>query len=314
MSTAPALTTDLAVAYRELSDLRAGVLDGDWVALRRVVDGQRPATRTGMIVYAGSLPPAAALAQRQVEADPADGLAAALLGNCLIEKAWEVRTGYRAQHVSQDQFREFHRILRDAERMLIDAAAHQPGDPAIWYCRLLTARGLELGLAEARRRYDRLADSDPHHLPGQLQYLQQICPKWGGSFDEMHSFAWTAMLAAPEGAAQGSLVAQAHFEHLIDLEGSEQADYRKDQRVREELHEAAARSVLHPAFGTEHGWVEAVSRFALIYSVLGDHALAAPYFAAVGNLVSESVWRYFGEPVEMFDNFRREAMKKGDWR
>ncbi|NYT93440.1 hypothetical protein [Salinispora sp. H7-4] len=314
MSTAPVLTTDLATAYRELSDLRAGVLDGDWAALRHVVDGQRPAARTEMISYAGDLPPTAALAQRQVEADPADGLAAALLGKCLIVKAWEVRTGYRAQYVSQDQFREFHRILRGAERMLIDAAAYQPGDPAVWYCRLLTARGLELGHSEARRRYDRLAESDPHHLPGQLQYLQQICPKWGGSYHEMHSFAWNAMLAAPEGAAQGSLVAQAHYEHLTDLAGTERADYRKDQRVREELREAAARSVLHPAFGTEHGWVEAVSRFALIYSVLGDHALAAPYFAAIGNLVSESVWGYFDDPVKSFDELRRKAMAKGDWR
>ncbi|WP_018833656.1 hypothetical protein [Salinispora tropica] len=314
MPAAPALTTDVATAYRELSDLRAGVLDGDWVALRRLVDGQRPATRTEMISYAGSLPPTEAFAQRQVEADPADGLAAALLGESLIVRAWDVRTGYQAQHVSQNQFREFHQILRGAERMLIDAAAYQPGDPAIWYCRLLTARGLQLGQAEARRRYDRLAESDPHHLPGQLQYLQQICPKWGGSFDEMHSFAWAAMVAAPEGAAQGSLVAQAHFEHLVSLEGRQQDDYRRDLRVREELREAAARSVLHPAFGTEHGWIDAVSRFALIYSVLGDHALAAPYFAAVGNLVSESVWGYFNDPVETFDEFRREAMTKGGWR
>lgn len=313
MLAAPALTTDLATAYRELSDLRAAVLDGDWVALRRLVDGQRPATRTEMISYAGSLPPTAPLARRQVEADPADGLAAALLGECLIVQAWEVRTGDQAQHVSQNQFREFHQILRGAEQMLIDAAAYRPDDPAIWYCRLLTARGLQLGQAEARRRYDRLAESDPHHLPGQLQYLQQICPKWGGSFEEMHSFAWAAMLAAPEGAAQGSLVAQAHYEHLIDLEGKERADYCGDQRIREELREAAARSVLHPAFGTEHGWVDAVSRFALIYSVIGDHALAAPYFAAIGNLVSENVWGYFNDPVEMFDGFRREAMAKGGW-
>lgn len=313
MPAAPALTTDLATIHREISDLRATVLTGDWGALRALTDSQRPAVRTGMIMYAGLLPQATALARSQVEADPADGLAAALLGNCLIGRAWEVRTGARAQYVSQEQFRDFHQILRGAEQLLIDAAAYQPDDPAIWDCRLRTARGLELGQAEARRRYDRLAASDPYHLPGQLQYLQQLCPKWGGSLDEMHTFAREAMLAAPDGATQGCLVAQAHLEHLLDLEEKQQADYRKDLRVREEIHEAAARSVLHPAFNREYGWVDAVSRFALAYSLLGDHAAAAPHFAAVGNVVS-TVWEYFDDPVATFAEFRRKAMTKGGWR
>lgn len=162
MLAAPALTTDLATAYRELSDLRAAVLDGDWVALRRLVDGQRPATRTEMISYAGSLPPTAPLAQRQVEADPADGLAAALLGECLIVQAWEVRTGYQAQHVSQNQFREFHQILRGAEQMLIDAAAYRPDDPAIWYCGLTTDTVDQAVPAQVRVE---LPARDPEEVP-----------------------------------------------------------------------------------------------------------------------------------------------------
>ncbi|MFY1636266.1 hypothetical protein ACN27F_23840 [Solwaraspora sp. WMMB335] len=309
-----ALTTDLATAHGELADLRAIMPAGDWVALRTLADSQPPAARTELVWYASSLPGATVLAQRQVDADPTDGLAAALLGSCLIAAAWQVRTSARAQHVSREQFREFHRVLRGAERMLIDAVAYQPADPALWVCRLITARGLQLGQAEARRRYDRLAECDPHHLPGQLTYLQQICPKWGGSFDEMHSFAREAMLAAPDGAAQGSLVAQAYVEHLLDLAAKQRDDYRKDPRVRAELGEAAARSVLHPAFDQQYGWINAVSRFALVFSLLGDHAAAAPHFAAVGNLVSEDVWGYFGDPVQTFDEFRRKAVAKGGWR
>ncbi|GAA1897419.1 hypothetical protein [Asanoa iriomotensis] len=74
------------------------------------------------------------------------------------------------------------------------------GDNADWTARLTTARGLEMGQAEARRRYDRLAALDPHHLPGQRQLLQQLCAKWGWSLEDMHAFATEATSRLSDGA------------------------------------------------------------------------------------------------------------------
>ncbi|MFY1697947.1 hypothetical protein [Solwaraspora sp. WMMA2101] len=305
-----ALTTDLTDAYPEWRELRAALRAGDWPAARTLIADQQPSTQTGLISQADAEPDIRPMVQQQVDADPTDAVAAALLGWLMIHNAWQVRTSARAKHVSRSQFRTFHEILRAAELMLIDAAAHQPADCSIWAARLITARGLQLGQSEARRRYDRLAEQDPHHLPAQELLLQQLCPKWGGSFDEMHTFARECAAAAPEGALNASLIAQAHFEHLVELNSWEQAKYATTE-VKEEVRMAAARSVLHADFRPTYGWIDAASQFAMVHSLLGDHAAAAPHFVALGNRVSTDVWGRFDDPVAMFAEFRRKALAAG---
>jgi hypothetical protein len=311
----PAFTTDPAAAYPELVSLRSALQAGDWSAVRAVADGLDPDGRSVLIRLAGDVPGAAPFLDARLKDDPADTLAAALRAAGLIHEAWQVRTAARAQYVSREQFQRFHEILRRAEPLLIDAAAHDPTAAAVWVHRLITARGLELGQSEARRRYDRLAEHHPHHLPGQSQLLQQLCPKWGGSFDEVHAFARKEMLAAPEGAPNGVLVAEAHLEQASDT-ADEKAlrRYFKDRRVREEIREAAARSVLHPAYRPTVGWVDVRNTFALMLSLVGDFPAAAQQFAAVGHLVSELPWGYLGEPVAVFREHRARALRKGGHR
>jgi hypothetical protein len=312
MPAAPELapTTDLTDAYPEWQELRAALRREDWPTARRLITDQPPSVQTQLIWQVDDESQIRPLVQQRVDADPDDSVAAAVLGRLMIHDAWQVRTGARAKNVSRDQFRTFHEMLRTAERMLIDAAAHQPTDCSIWACRLITARGLELGQSEARRRYDRLAEQDPHHLPGQELMLQQLCPKWGGTYDDMHGFARDVALAAPEGALNASLIAQAHFEHLLDLNSWEIARYATAE-VKEEVRMAAARSVLHPGFRPTYGWIDAASRFALIFSMFDDHAAAAPHFQALGNRVSRNVWGYFDDPVAMFVESRRKALAAG---
>ncbi|WP_326551662.1 hypothetical protein [Micromonospora sp. NBC_01813] len=305
-----ALTTDLTDAYPEWLEVRDALRSGDWPTAHKLITAQPPSVQTQLTAQAGAEPEIRPLVQQQVEADPADSVAAALLGRLMIHEAWQVRTSARAKDVSRSQFRTFHELLRAAERMLIDAAAYQPDDCSIWACRLITARGLELGQSEARRRYDRLAEQDPHHLPGQELLLQQLCPKWGGTFDEMHGFAREVAAAAPTGALNGSLVAQAHFEHMCDLKSWELAKYATDE-VKEEVRMAAARSVLHPDFRPTYGWIDAASRFALVLGMLDDHAAAAPHFKALGNRVSSNVWGNFDDSIAMFADLRRRALAAG---
>ncbi|WP_326551644.1 hypothetical protein [Micromonospora sp. NBC_01813] len=304
-----ALTTDLSTSYPEHVELRAALDKADWAAASELITGQPPGAGTDLIWYASTVDTAHEVARRQHDTDPSDGTAAALLGACLIKQAWAVRTRARAEFVSQEQFREFFRILRIAERVLIDATAYHPDNCAAWSYRLVTARGLELGQAEIRRRYDRLAEIDPHHLAGQRQLLQQLCPKWGGSFEQMLAFARQAVAAAPPGALNGRLLAEAHAEQWLELKGSALRDFRKDPQVRQELRDAAARSVLHPAATRAYGWVEAHNAFAMIFSVIGDHAGAAPHFAAVGNVIAADAWAYVNNPVASFGRFRKLATK-----
>ncbi|WP_329109665.1 hypothetical protein OG792_12810 [Micromonospora sp. NBC_01699] len=316
MSVAPTLapTVDPAAAYPEFARLATALRDLDWDGVRAVVDGQEPAARTRLIRLAGELSEGGVLPRPRLTAEPGDTLAAALLAGRRIKTAWDIRTGARAADVSRDQFDRFHAILRTAEQLLIDAAAYDPSDPAVWVQRLVTARGLGLGQSEARRRYDRLSEYDPHHLPGQSQLLQQIAPKWGGSLETMHAFARTQMLAAPEGAPNALLVLEAHLEHWLDLPGADQGRYFTDGRVREEIREAAARSVLHPAYRRTVGWVTVENYFAFMFGMIDDEVAAARHFTAVGHLVSESPWEYLGNPLTVFTRRRDRALRRGSAR
>jgi hypothetical protein len=250
-----------------------------------------------------------------VRRDPADSTAAAMLGNHLINVGWSIRTAARAQHVSADQFASFHDWLRKAEAVLMDGIARNPGDPALGTARLTSARGLQLGLAETRRRYDKLVAADPHHLPGQLQFLQRLCPKWSGSWEMLHAWCREAMLAAPPGAQQGVLVAEGHLEHWLGS-GDEQRRYLTGEPARTELYEAAYRSVWHPEFRREIGWVRTVSTFAMLFSVIDDQRAVASLFAMLGDLASEHPWDYLADdvPAEIRKRRRKAMSAAGDAR
>lgn len=311
MSAPTDLVFDPAAAITELHPFRAALARRDWTAARAVLDASEPALRSYLISMGGEEKDVEELLRYVLARDPDDGAAGAMLGSHLITTGWAIRTGASAKHVSREQFAAFHDWLRRAEQVLIEAAARNPTDCAVWVQRLISARGLQLGLSEVRRRYDRLAAIDPHHLPGQVQLLQSLCPKWSGTWEQVHAFARECMLAAPPGSPQGVLVAQAHLEQWADRDGGDAGRlYLSAEPVRAELHEAAHRSVWHPHY-RDRGWVHTMSTFAMVFSLIGDEPAAASLFAALGNLASEDPWDYLGNPAEQIRTRRARALAIG---
>lgn len=143
---------DPAAAHPELAVLRAALARHDWWGCRAVLDAAAPDARSWLLRWATDDGTTGDFAHTVWEADATDSTAAALLALHLIHTGWEIRSGAWAQHVSRDQFARFHDYLRRAKAALIDATARQPQDPALWAARLTTARGLQLGQAETRRR------------------------------------------------------------------------------------------------------------------------------------------------------------------
>ncbi|WP_405862887.1 hypothetical protein OG407_30960 [Streptomyces sp. NBC_01515] len=246
--------------------------------------------------------------ERAAAEHPADPLPRTLLAERYIRIGWAIRSRARAEHVSRDQFGQFHDWLRRAELLLIDVCAEQPGNAAAWTARLLTARGLELGQTEARRRYDRLSAHHPHHFRAQSQLLQQVCPKWSGSWEDAHSFARECVAAAPAGSHAGALVAEAHIEHWAELDGVEQRTYMRSVSVRDELRAAARKSVLHPDYAPGWSWIAADSAFALAFSIGGHVKDAAAHFVSLEDRVSEYQWQYLPGWKAAFVKYRKSAL------
>ncbi|MGI5139516.1 MULTISPECIES: hypothetical protein [unclassified Streptomyces] len=305
---------EVASAFPEVGWLRQAAAAYDWPAIHRYVDGLPQGTDRAFVVGVLAEVPSVEHALRElVAAAPDDVFALTVLGAREVQIGWGIRTGARAKNVSREQFAAFHAHLREAERLLIRATALDPSYDAAWSERLNTARGLQLGQNEARRRYARLAAYHPHHFTGQARLLQQVCPKWSGSWEAAHGFARECMLGAPEGALNGGLVAEAHVEHWLDL-GSEpsRGEYLRQPHVQAELVEAAERSVLHPRFRRPYGWVIVEGCFAALFSLIGDTARAAACFRALGNLASEYPWAYFGgDAAAAYVKHRDTALARG---
>ncbi|WP_436536588.1 hypothetical protein [Actinoplanes sp. HUAS TT8] len=274
--------------YPQVRALVEAAAAGDWPGLRRLADAAEPQARTRLLRMLAEHHRFGDLAARAVEADPDDSTAAATRAFQLIHQGWLVRGDGRARNVSARRFAGFHEYLAEAERVLHAALTRSAHDTALWTVSLTTARGLEMGLEHARYRYECLAAFDPHHLPAQSQLLQQLCPKWGGSWPEAERFARAAADAAPAGAHNAVLIADLHLEKLVDQRAGE----LRSAQVRADLDAAADRSVRHPAFQRTVGWVAVVNSFAMAFGLAGDRAAARRMFALLGPYASELPWVY----------------------
>lgn len=304
---------DPVAAFPQFAPLRVAVVDQDWPAVDAFFGHLTDATAYGFAAQIVADTDGAEVFLERAAADAPDSvLGRLLLGKRLVQVGWGIRSDSRANRVSRVQFAAFHEHLRRAEQLLIDVTAREPHGAVGWTARLPTAMGLELGQAEARRRYDHAVRHHPHHLSAQAALLQQLCPKWGGSWEEMRAFARDCMLAAPEGALNGVLVAEGHLERWLDLgRGEKGAAYLREPQVQQEIMTAAARSVLHPDCRSGPAWPIAHGAFALIHSLVGNYPAAAHHFRALGQFATRFPWSYAGDPATVFQQYRATALARG---
>jgi hypothetical protein len=293
----------------ELVPLRTAATYGDWPATAVFFAGlgteEQRSFASGLLAGIDGVE---RYLEQAATALPGDPLPRTLLADRYLHIGWDIRSGARAQHVSRDRFDQFHAWLRRAEQLLIEVCAEHPSYAHAWTVRVVTARGLELGQSEARRRYDRLAAHHPHHYPAQTQLLQSLCPKWSGSWEAAHGFARECAAAAPDGSHSGALVALAHLEHWLELESMERAAYMRGLTVRDDLRFAAQVSVLHPAYRPGFHGIGAHSAFALAFSLGGHHDDAIPHFLELEDRASEFPWQYMSDPTAAFIKYRKAAL------
>ncbi|MQY16325.1 hypothetical protein SRB5_65230 [Streptomyces sp. RB5] len=299
------------VNFPELGRLRGAATGRDWPTVRAYVselDDPDMRATAGRIV--SETPGAEEFLTGVTRRDKGDVMARVLLAGTLIHVGWSIRTGATANQVSADQFTRFFGYLRRAEKLLIDVCAEDPRNALAWLHRLTTARGLQLGASETRRRYERVAEHHPHFYSAQAQLLQKLCPKWGGTWQEAHGFANECAAAAPPGSLSPLLVAEAHLEHWADRDGPSY-DLNSPAAQRE-LTAAVHQTVMADGFAGDFHWIYAHGLFALVFS-LGEHReKAAWHFQVLGNRGSEMPWnRIDGDPVAAYKRHRRAALGRG---
>ncbi|ATO13624.1 hypothetical protein CO540_07080 [Micromonospora sp. WMMA2032] len=283
---------DLVDHYADLAPLRRALRARDWPAVvaffDRLPEHDDPTVATAMVAETRGVE----TFLRVAGGGPAEStLAGTLLGARLVWMAWQARGSARARYTSRGQFASFHQILHEAERVLGEVTAEEPGNIAAWTARLRTARGLEMGQAEANRRYERAAKARPDPFFAQLTHVQQLCPKWGGSLDRLLGFARHCAETAPPGSLNAAAVADAHLEFAYESGIA----HLRSPAVLHEIRGAVARSVGHPDHRPVHGWVQAECSFSYVLRLAGDLPGAAARLAALGNRVTIYPWPSAGE-------------------
>jgi hypothetical protein len=235
-----------------------------------------------------------ALTEAIEAADDGTPLARTLRAARYVTKGWAARSGARAKFVAATQFEQFHDWLRRAERILFDVCSQHPGYVPAWEVRITTARGLELGAGETRRRYDRLAALDPQVFAAQQACLQQIVPKWGGSWEQASTFVTECAAQAEPGSLGHLLVVDLAIERWVD--GEKTVPPAMIDRVRQ----AVAQSVWHPRHRKGAATATAHANLALFFSIAGLPEEAWHHFDALDNSPVEGMWSYYNGTTEMY--------------
>jgi hypothetical protein len=238
---------------------------------------------------------------------PRSPVAATALAMRYTTLGWTARTHSAANQVSSEQFSMFSRWLERSERMLVEVCAEHPRFAPAWAARITNARGLELGMSEARRRYTHLARLTEHSYPAQVQMLQFLLPKWFGTVEAATEFAQDAARAAPPGSDSGALIALLHIERWAQLGQRDGQAHLASPAVHAELVEAASRSVLHPEHRPGPVGVQTHGTFAMAFWLGGHPADAARHLGLIGRRASEFPWRYALDSAAQLEGVRNDV-------
>lgn len=229
--------TDLAMDDAELAAVRdLADVSGDWQPVARMLRQEVDVDRRG--TQFNTFAAAAGADGRWLDkwlADEPDAPEALTLQSwALVQRAWLARGGRFARYTPAEAFRQFHRILDEAEQASARALAVNPDEPVAWVAALWLAVGQQEGLKEFSRRWDGLRACAPHDRLGHNAALQYLCAKWQGSHEQMYAFARDVTDTAPAGSPLVVQIIQAHIEYAL-VESHEAAALWKRPDVRDDL-------------------------------------------------------------------------------
>lgn len=231
--------------------------------------------------------------------DPDDPLASTAHGVFLVNAAWEHRTRRPARELTNEQIDGFLTALREAEPLLRSLVDAEPRNAPAWRALIDVSRGLDVGIEEQTDMIVRCSAATPLFVPACRAYLQSVCPKWGGSVDQVLAFARATAGAAPDGHPALMLIADAH----IELSRVTTAGIVRDDAVLE-VRAALERSGLAlESHGNDPIGLLGKNVFAVAADALGDHETAQHMLALIGlrgDRIVDQPWAVRGDPATRF--------------
>jgi hypothetical protein len=248
-----------------------------------------------------------------VEAYPQSGGAWTVRGAHGIRWGWAARGGGKAETVQDENWQIFWSRLEEAERDLYKAAELEPDDPVPWSYLVISARGMEKGIAEIGERLKHAHARRPWHHFAFSQALQGYAKKWGGSHELMFDLARQAT-GAPDGASAHAVICEAHVERWLYMASWDEDDanalkYFIAPAVAEEIRTAATRSVWSPKYERPRLAPYDHNFFTYCFFRAHDWESARRELAAMNGVLNRFPWSYGGKPVDVFGVARERILK-----
>lgn len=312
--TVPKVTVDDLMGDHAAHHFAAGLATGRWQDLHDFLAAtQDPEDR---FFYVNKLSRAIGNRPEWVDewraARPGSALPVLFSGALYVRSAWEARGARLGRYVTQDAAQLFHERLVLADRDLAAAAELDPQDPTPHAESMWVASGLSLGQPELHRRFTEVNRRHPWHCGAYRAMSQGGAPKWGGSFSTLFELARQVMDEAPEGHSIHAFVPTVHFERWIDfiLKGGTKTDqqgYFRTFQVRDQINQAAQKSVKSPDYCPTHLAISDRNMFSMAFWLLGNYRSQLEQMELTGPVIGSVPWNYLGDPVGSYRNAWKEA-------
>jgi hypothetical protein len=310
----PEVTVDNLVGDQPAHHLAAELAAGRWQELHDFLAAtQDPEDR---FFYVNQLSRAIGHRPEWVDewraARPGSALPALFSGALYVRSAWEARGALRGKYVARDAARLFHQRLILADRDLAAAAELDRRDPTPHAESIWVALGLSLGQPELYRRFTEVNRRHPWHCGAYRAVSQGGGPKWGGSFDTLFGLAQQVTDQAPEGHSVHAFVPTVHFERWIyfgwgkDATAADRQGYFRTPHVREQINQAAQKSVVSPAYKPGLQAISDRNMFSMAFWLLGDYRAQLEQMMLTGPVITSVPWNYLSDPIGSY----REAWKE----
>ena len=246
-------------------------------------------------------------------ARPGSALPVLFSGAHHVRSAWEARGARRGKYVAKDAAQLFHERLVRADRDLAAAAELDPRDPTPHAESMWVAFGLSLGQPELHRRFTEVNRRGPWHCGAYRAMSQGGAPKWGGSLGTLFGLARQVMDEAPEGHSVHTFVPTVHFERWIDFSREKDATaadrqgYFRTPHVRDQINQAAQKSVGSSAYQPGHQAISDRNMFSMAFWLLGDYRAQLEQMDLTGSVISGVPWNYLNDPIGSYQRAWGEA-------
>ena len=293
--------------------MRGQLAQGDWREAHQLLKGARNwddrAFYVGVLAKWDGRPDW--LDAWREQSGPASPVPLLVRGSHGIGWAWEARGTSVADKVDDQSWPAFAARLRDAERDLEEAARLDPEDPTPWALLVQSGVGLQLPRETLRARFEEARRRHRENRTAHHAFLSALTWKWGGSHQEMLTFAREAAAGAPAGSTLHGLIAWAHIERSLAfaMEGnpSAAADCLSSRATRAEVTAAWERLFGAPRLRAPRFEAQDRNVFAFCFWRGREFDRAKVELTAIGSRVTELPWAYVGDAEKTIERATYES-------